>query len=348
MITIKNLSREWPEFSLKNINLEVKEHEYFVILGPTGAGKTLLLELIAGFHKPDRGQIKLGKKEVTHLEPEKRDVGFVYQDYSLFPHLTVEENIKFGPTMKNYKSEKIREKTREIMEMLNIEHLEGRYPETLSGGEQQRAALARGLIVDPKVLLLDEPISALDVPSQEKIRRELRDIHKESGITTLHVTHNREEASWLGDKIGVMSEGEIVQVGTPAEIFQSPKSEFVANFVGVENIFKGKSEVGNGIAEIDIGEGIRIQAVSEMRGNVKACIRPDEIIVSNKPVKSSGRNMLRGKITRITEREDTVRVRIDTGKEFAVTITRKSLNELGLEVGKKVYIAFKASAVHVF
>lgn len=348
MITIKNLSREWPKFSLRDIDLEIKEHEYFVILGPTGAGKTLLLELIAGFYQPDQGQILLGKEEVTHLKPEKRDVGFVYQDYSLFPHLTVKENIKFGLKMKKYNPEKTSKKTKEIMEMLDIHHLKNRYPKTLSGGEQQRAALARGLIVDPKVLLLDEPISALDVPSQEKVRRELRDIHKESGITTLHVTHNREEASWLGDRIGVMSEGEIVQVGTPDEIFKSPKSEFVANFVGVENIFEGKSKVKNGIAEIDIGEGIQIQAVSEMEGHVKACIRPDEIIISNEPVKSSGRNMLEGKITSITDREDTMRIRADTGKEFAVTITRKSLDELGLEIGKKIYIAFKASSVHVF
>ncbi len=347
MISIKNLSKEWQDFSIENINLEIEDQEYFVILGPTGAGKTLLLELIAGFHEAGEGRIIIDGDEITHSRPQDRDIGFVYQDYSLFPHLTVEENIRFGPSVRGEGGEEISTKTENIIEMLDIGHLLERYPNTLSGGEQQRVALARGLLINPEVLLLDEPISALDVPSQEKIRRELRRVHQESGITTLHVTHNREEASWLGDRIGVMKNGRIIQVGTPKEIFRSPKSEFVANFVGTDNIFKGKSKIEDGITKIDIGNGVEIEAISDREGEVKACIRPEEIIVSRQPIKSSGRNMMEGNITEIAEGESTVKVRIDVGREFAVTITKRSQTDLNLEIGKKVYIAFKASSVHV-
>lgn len=347
MIEVRNLSREWEDFSIQNLSLEVQDQEYFVILGPTGAGKTLLLELIAGFHEPDAGEIRIGEREVTNLKPEDRSVGFVYQDYSLFPHLKAEENIKFGLSVDGLPREEIRKRTQEIMSVLNIQHLAGRYPSTLSGGQQQKVALARGLILDPKVLLLDEPISALDVPSQERVRRELKRVHREMEVTTVHVTHNREEASWLGDRIAVMRGGKIVQVGTSDEIFQRPKSEFVASFVGTENIFRGRSEVEGGIANIDIGEGVQLEAVSEREGEVKACIRPEEIIVSNQPIQSSGRNMFEGEIVGVTKRESTVKLRIDTGQEFSVVITKRSLSDMGLEIGEKVYLAFKASSVHV-
>lgn len=346
MIGIKNLSKSWAEFSIKGISLDVKEQEYFVILGPTGAGKTLLLELIAGFHRPDDGRIKINDREVTQLPPEKREIGFVYQDYSLFPHLTVRENVNFGLKLKG-NSASARNKTNSIMELLGISHLADRYPRTLSGGEEQKTALARTLALDPKVLLLDEPLSALDAPTQERMRRELKRIHREIGITTIHVTHNREEASLLGDRIGVMKNGQIIQVGGPNEIFRKPKSEFVADFVGAENIFEGESKVEEGIAKIDIGEDVEIVAVSGKEGKVKACIRPEEIIVSKSPVKSSGRNMLRGKISEILDQGTIVKLRINVGREFSVIITKKSYQDMELEVGEDIYLAFKASAVHV-
>ncbi len=347
MINIKNLSRNWPEFSLKNIDLEIKDEEYFVILGPTGAGKTLLLEILAGFYEPDEGKVFVGGKDVTHQRPEDRDVGFVYQDYSLFPHLTVEENIKFGPQVNNFPEDRVEEETERVIELLGIRHLTDRYPDTLSGGEQQKTALARGLIMDPDVLLLDEPISALDMPSQEEMRKELKRIHRNAEITTLHVTHNREEASWLGDRIGVMREGEIVQIGTPNEVLREPKSEFVAGFVGTENIFKGESRTEDGIAKIDIGKNIELEAVSGKKGNVTVCIRPDEILLSKGSIKSSGRNEFEGEIVEIIELENTFQVKVDVGKEFVVVITKRSKSEMNLEIGSKVFITFKASAIHV-
>lgn len=347
MIIIEDLFRNWPDFSLQNINLRVRDKEYFVILGPTGAGKTLLLETIAGFYKPDEGRIMIGDENVTYREPEERNVGFVYQDYSLFPHLTVEENIKFGLRVNDYPEERMVDKTQQIMDLHKIDHLKDRYPNTLSGGEQQKTALARGLVLDPDVLLLDEPISSLDVPSQEEMRRELKRIHEETEITTLHVTHNREEASWLGDRIAVMKQGRIVQVGPSDEVFRKPKSEFVANFVGIDNVFDGRAESSDGIAKIDVGSGVQIKATTEREGEVKVCVRPEDILVSKKPIESSGRNMMKGKLADISDLENLVGLTVDVGVKFAVVITKRSLSDLDLKTGGEVYITFKASSVHV-
>ncbi len=347
MISIENFSRDWPGFSLRNIDLEVKDGEYFVILGPTGAGKTLLLELIAGFYRPDEGRIWIDGEEVTGKNPEERSVGFIYQDYSLFPHLSVEENIKYGLEVNNYSKEEIVTKTQEIMDLFNINHLKDRYPKTLSGGEQQKTALARGHVLDPKILLLDEPISSLDMPSQEEMRRELKKMHQEMEVTTLHVTHNREEASWLADRMAVMNQGRIVQIGNPDDVFRKPESKFIADFVGVENIFEGISRVEGNVAKIDIGNDIQIESSTDIEDGVKVCLRPEDILISKEPVKTSGRNMVKGQIVNISDLENTSRVIVDVGKEFSVVITKRSLSEMALEVGEEVYITFKASSVHV-
>jgi molybdopterin-binding protein len=329
------------------VNLDIEKREYFAVLGPTGAGKTLLLELIAGFHSPDRGEIWLNGREVTELPPEERGVGFVYQDYSLFPHLTVEENVRFGLDLKRVPRSKAGKKVREVMRLLNISHLAKRYPSTLSGGEQQKTALARALVLGPEVLLLDEPLSAVDARAREQLRGELKRIHEHSGVTTVHVTHDHEEATLLGDRIGVMSGGKIIQVGKPDEIFRRPKSEFVAGFVGVENILEGRATARGGITRVDVGGGVVIEAVGERRGEVKVCIRPEDIIVAKRPIKSSGRNLLKGRVTEVSDRGTTVRLRVDAGRGFAVTITKKSFTDMELGVGSRVYLAFKASAVHL-
>jgi len=345
MIRIMNLCRNWRGFSLKDINLEIKKGEYFIILGPTGAGKTLLLETIAGFHLPDSGSIYIDDRDVTFLPPEKRKIGFVYQDFMLFPHKNVFENIAFGLKIKGEKN--IEKQVKKIAELLGVENLLHRYPKTLSGGEKQRVSIARALIIKPKILLMDEPLSALDAVTQKKVREELRRIHNETGITTLHVTHNHEEALILGEKIGIMNKGEIIQVGTPQEVFRKPKTEFIANFVGVENLFSGTAENKGDITEIRIDDLI-LYSTAKKKGRVKVSIRPEDIIISKEKMRSSARNVFPGKITDIEDRGAITKFSIECGVPFVVVITRESFFDLKLNIGSEVYLYFKAGNVHLF
>ena len=346
MIRIESLSKTWGDFSLKNICLEVKEEEYFIVLGPTGSGKTLLLELIAGFYYPDKGRIFLKDIDITHLPPKDRGIGFVYQDYMLFPNMNVRDNIAYGIKVKGLEKEVVK-KVEKLANLLGISYLLDRYPSNLSGGEAQRVAIARALAIEPDVLLLDEPLSALDPNLRLEIRKELRKIHKKMRTTTIHVTHSRVDAMMLGDKIAVMNEGEIIQVGDAQEIFRRPKSKFVAEFVGVENIFSGKAEREDGITLFH-SEGITIQSSSNVIGDVHASIRPEDIILSLHKVESSARNCLKGRVTEIMDMGTIMRVMVDCGIPFAVNITRESCMEMGISIGKEVYLIFKAQNVNLF
>jgi len=381
VIELRGVSKHWREFSIKNITLEVKKGEYFVILGPTGAGKTLLLELIAGFHFPDEGRILIDGEDMTFSPPEERNIGFIYQDYMLFPHLTVEKNIAFGlrarqrGRFKREKGGEIERKVREVLQMLGIEHLAKRRPTTLSGGEQQKVAIARALAIEPRILLLDEPLSALDMRTREQLREDLRRLNRENGITMVHVTHDQTEAAMLADRIAVMMRGRIVQIGTPREIFSRPASAEIAEFVGVENIFSGvvvRNE--GGLAEIKIASsglagsagsaGLAgsagsatfsgsetIFAVSKYGEGtaVNVFVRPEDIILA-KSIQdfggsSSARNVIRCEIERITSMgSGLVRVRMRNG--LVALVTAHAVEELGLREGGEVFAIFKATAAH--
>ncbi|MGP8330372.1 MAG: ATP-binding cassette domain-containing protein [Methanosarcinaceae archaeon] len=348
MIKIKELHRNWKEFRLAGINLEIADGEYFVILGPTGAGKTLLLELIAGFYQPDGGDIYICEKNVTGLPPEKRNVGFLYQDYSLFPHMNVAKNIEFGMRMRGIKDS---ETVKKIAGYLNIEHLLHRYSQTLSGGEQQRIALARVLVINPDVLLLDEPLSALDPVTQDSTRQILKSIHNDSGFTVIHITHDQTEARILADRIAIMMDGRIVQVGTPDEVFDRPINDEVAHFVGVENVLKGKVIKNiDGITVLDIG-GTMFEAVSEraVGDTVYACLRPENVILSKTGVKSSARNSFEGRLVEMEKIGVLVRAKVHMDGNFLLNafLTKQSAEELNLICGKHVVVSFKASAIHV-
>lgn len=342
MIRIEDLTVDLGEFILKDVNLEIKRGEYFVVLGPTGAGKSVLLETIAGLYQAKKGLIYINRRDVTREEPRKRNISIVYQDYMLFPHLTVKENIEFGLKEKSQDLDK-------IVEFLDILRILHRRPDTLSGGESQRVALARALVIKPAVLLLDEPLAALDSNTRERIMSELRQINEKMGITIIHITHERSEAIALADRIAVMNGGGILQVGTPEQVFRKPNSEFIANFVGVENLFKGKSviDTGTGIAYIDVN-GILIVSTSCKSGDVFISIRPEDILVSTKRIETSARNSYRGAITEIIDRGAITKIIVDVGISFAVVITKRSFDDLALREGMLVYITFKASAVHVF
>ncbi|MCQ1534656.1 ATP-binding cassette domain-containing protein [Methanosarcina sp. KYL-1] len=346
MIEIKALSRKWKNFSLNSLDLEVRDGEYFVILGPTGAGKTLLLELIAGFHVPDSGKILIDGKDVTCLPPEKHGLAFVYQDYSLFPHMSVKKNIEFGMRMKKIKAP---EKIPEIAKDLNISHLMDRHPATLSGGEQQRVALARALVADPGILLLDEPLSALDPRTQDSAREMLSSIHKKKKLTVLHITHDQTEARIMADRIAVIMDGELVQVGTPEEIFEKPADDRVANFVGFENVLKGRVvSAGGGGVRIEAGEMLLEAASDASLGDlVYACMRPENIVLSKTSAQSSIRNSFQGTVTEVRALGALVRVKVDCGASLNALITRQSAEEMFLAPGVPVYVQFKASSVHV-
>jgi molybdate/tungstate transport system ATP-binding protein len=346
MIEIEFVSRKWKNFSLDNLSLKIESGEYFIILGPTGAGKTLFLEMIAGFYSPDSGRILIDGKEVTHLPPEKHDLVFVYQDYSLFPHMTVKKNIEFGMRMKKIKSQ---EKLLEAAKDLGITHLLDRYPLSLSGGEKQRVALARALVTDPKILLLDEPLSALDPRTQESARELLLALHKNRKLTVLHITHDQTEARMMADKIAIVMDGKLIQVGTPEEIFEKPTDARVASFVGFENILKGRViSVDRGLLEIKTGDLI-IEASGDIGvGNqVYALLRPENIALSKTSAQSSIRNSLQGKVSEVSILGALVRVKVDCGVTLNALITRQSAEEMGIFPGVPVYAQFKASSVHV-
>lgn len=242
MIKVRDLSIDLGEFHLRDIDLDINKGEYMVLLGPTGAGKTVLVECIVGLFNPPKGSIFIGDRNVVGLYPEERNVGYVPQDYALFPNMTVKKNIAYGLEARKLPTEEIEERVDKMMAMLGIEHLHYRYPLNLSGGEKQRVALGRALVTEPEILLLDEPLSALDENLRSELAAELRQIQRQSGAIFLHVCHSFEEASDLADRIAIMKDGRIAQVGTIDEVLTNPKNLFVARFARTRNFMKGKAQ----------------------------------------------------------------------------------------------------------
>ncbi len=240
MLRLENISLRIGGFCLESINLHIRQGEYRVILGPTGAGKTILLETIAGLNRPQQGTISLSGKNITAIAPEKRHFGMVYQDYALFPHLSVFHNIAFSLQIQGTEKKIIRQKVGRMAEFFRISHLLKRLPQNLSGGECQRVALARALVADPAMLLLDEPLSALDRLTRDRLQVELQRVHRQLGITVFHITHDLDEAFFLADRMAVMQDGRIVQQGTPREIARRPKTEFVAKLMGLKNFLPAR------------------------------------------------------------------------------------------------------------
>ncbi|PTD94636.1 sulfate ABC transporter ATP-binding protein [archaeon SCG-AAA382B04] len=342
MLKIEGLSNDWGRFQLKNIDLEINEGEFLVILGPSGSGKTLLLETIAGFTIPDEGKIIRNKKDITKFSPEKRDLGFVYQDFALFPHLTVRENIAFGL------EDKGSERVKKLASFLSIEDLLDENTITLSGGEKQRVTLARAIATKPNFMLFDEPLSSLDERIQEKMRREIKEMHKNMGLTSIYVTHDQSEAMYLADQIAIMMEGKIVQTGKPEDVFYEPKNEEIAKFVGIENIYSGNiKEKEDSLAKIDIGKK-QIEAICglEKGSNVRLMIRPEEVFIKKQKNPSSARNQFKGVIKEVIDEGSMLRLKIDCGFKLTSYITRKSFKEMELKSGEKIVANFKASSVH--
>jgi molybdopterin-binding protein len=347
-LEVRDLWIDLKEFHLREIDFNVFDGEYFVILGPTGAGKTVLLETIAGLYHPHKGQVLLDGDDITALPPERRGIGFVYQDYMLFPHMSVAKNIAFGLVQQGLDHKTAEERVRVFSQLLGVDHLLHRSPRTLSGGERQRASLARALVVEPQLLLLDEPLSALDPGTREGLQRELARVHRELGTTTLHVTHDFEEAIALGECVAVMNNGQVVQVGSPEDIFRKPNSEFVAHFVGMRNVFRGEIRAQDGRHKVLRQAEVDMAVATDLLGDGHGSIRPEDILISREPLRSSALNCFPGCIAEIDNRGAIVYVTVHVPPDFVCMITRRSLEEMALETGQEVYITFKASAVHVF
>ena len=348
MIKLENLSRDWKEFKINNVSLEVMDGEYFIFLGPSGSGKTMLLELIAGMWTPDSGKIIMNNKDVTRFPPENRGVGFVYQNYMLFPHKTVFDNIAFGLKLRKVEKNEIKSQVEELMKLFGIFHLANRLPRTLSGGEQQRTALARALIIHPKVLLMDEPLSALDRITREELIQEFKIIHKKFDITIIHVTHNFDEALQLAIRVAIIKQGTLSQVGSIDEVFRHPKDEFVADFVGTENIIMGVASDGeDSLTFVDTGK-IVIESAQNRNGPVHATIRPEDITLSTDKVPTSARNVFEGHIIEIYDLGTIIKLTVDVGEQFVLVLTRQSFLNLELNIRKQIYIYFKATAVNLF
>ena len=350
MIEIRDLSLRLGDFSLKNFTVRIEEGEYFVVLGPTGVGKTILLEAISGLQRPQSGTIILGGQDITHLPPEKRGLGLVYQDYALLPHLDVRNNIAFGLRMKKVSTSACRSRVEAIAGTLGISDLLRREPETLSGGEQQRVALARALITKPKVCLLDEPFGALDPRTAKEMQSELKRVHQDLGVTFVHVTHNFEEAVTLGDRVGVMLDGRMIQTGPPEEVFNRPASLEVAQFLGLHNILKGTVTKEKDGYYFSVGRVFLPDGGDYVGRECHLAIPPEDIVLSLESFESSARNSFQGTITRITQRPTHVEVRlaISPDVEIVTLITKRSVEKLQFSEGLEVWATFKTSAVRVY
>lgn len=297
-IKVENINKSFDKVKvLKNVNLTINDGEFFSILGPSGCGKTTLLRMIAGFITPDEGAIYLGDENLINLPPNKRNVNTIFQKYALFPHLNVYENIAFPLRLKKWKNEKIDEEVKKYVKLVGLEEHVNKRPIHLSGGQQQRVSIARALINKPKVLLLDEPLSALDAKLRQNLLIELDNIHDEVGITFIFVTHDQQEALSISDRIAVMNNGEVLQVGTPAEVYEAPANTFVADFIGENNFFSGEiiEKIDDVFAKMYnpvLGEVIiEMDQKVEVGDVAKVSIRPEKIRLSKTIPTSQKRNL---------------------------------------------------------
>ena len=345
MIEIEALRIELAGFTLEDMELSIQDGEFFTLLGPTGAGKTLVLEAIAGMVPLTSGRIRVKGRDITDLPPEQRGIGIVYQDYALFPHLSVLENITFGLHYHSADLQASKNWVKNLMDRLGLQLLAHRSIHYLSGGEKQRVALARALAVNPSVLLLDEPLSALDPNFREGIRDVLKELHQGVRITFLMVTHDFAEALFLSERTAILNHGRIEQIGPVSEVFQRPATPFVAEFVGMKNVFPGTFK-----ETIAVVDGLELELPSPpARDKRYVAIRSEDIVVSKEKLSGNGLNVFQGRVLEVIDRGLYYEVSVRTGKIiFKAMLTKSALFEIKLPEGKDVDIAIPSSAIHVF
>ena len=346
-LTLTGIQKQFgTTYAVHDFNLSAEKGEFVSFLGPSGCGKTTTLRMIAGFEQPTAGTISIGGTEITNRPPNRRNIGMVFQSYALFPNMTVADNIGFGLRVRKRPKDQIRKRVDELLGLINLPDKGGRYPYQLSGGQQQRVALARALAVEPEVLLLDEPLSALDAKIRVALRKEIRSIQRQLGITTVYVTHDQEEALSLSDRVVVMSEGRIEQIGTPADIYNFPATPFVASFVGTLNLLPATVvDAPAGRLTVD-GQEIRAaKPVSAMAaGTVTIALRPESVEIGE----GGGSNRLTGQIEDVSFLGSIVRTRVRIAE--GVTVSLDTFNDPALTaaaIDETVTISFPPEAALV-
>ena len=338
IIELRHISKVYSDNGFKAVddfNLEVKRGEFVTFLGPSGCGKTTTLRMIAGFEMPTSGEILLNGEDISQLPANKRPINTVFQRYALFPHMNIYENIAFGLKLKKLPKEEIRKKVKRVLDIVDLEGFENRKISTLSGGQQQRIAIARALVNEPEILMLDEPLGALDLKMRQEMQIELKHMHDELGITFIYVTHDQEEALTMSDKIVVLSEGRIQQIGTPEDIYNEPQNAFVADFIGESNIFKGIM-TGHMKVRFCGGEFIGMDDVAE--GTlVDVVVRPEDVIIT-KPEDG----IVEGEVVSVIFKGMHYEVTVESGKYEMVIRTTKCYS-----VGERIGMKLEPDGIHI-
>lgn len=342
-VKVKEVTKKYGDFvALQPTTIDIENGEFFTILGPSGSGKTTLLKTISGFEIPTSGQVFIGDKDVTVAPPHKRNIGMVFQNYALFPHMTVFDNVAFPLKMRKLDKKTIEAKVNEMLDLVHLSNFKKRFPSQLSGGQRQRVALARALVFDPPVLLLDEPLGALDKQLRIQMQLEIKRIQESLNITTISVTHDQEEALTMSSRICIVKDGSIQQVGTPREIYESPSSLFVADFIGEINLIEGEV-VGweDSVAIIKTSNGEIIKSISNNKNlkNVSFAIRP-ELIQTVSNINASA-NVFKGTIQETVYLGESIRCKVETEKGEIITIKISSKEFPFINNGQELYFGWE-------
>ena len=348
MIQIERLSIDLGEFRLHDIDLSLKQGEYVVLLGPTGAGKTVLIDCLVGIHRPRQGRILIDNKNVIDLYPEQRNVGYVPQDYALFPNMTIRQNMAYGLRARKFPAIETEKKTSAMMERLGLLQHQQRLPLNLSGGEKQRVALGRALVTEPRILLLDEPLSALDENLRSDLAKQLKRVQKDLGGTFLHVCHSFEEASEVADRVAIMHRGTVEQVGTIEQILRHPTSLFVAEFTRTRNFFEGSAEKTSFGCQVSLTKGpLLVSSEERYEGLITTAIRPEEVMLLHGESKAR-KGCFEATVTAVRLRPAYVEVELDADVPLLAYEKWDVSNPQRISVGQKVSVKIRPEAVLLF
>ena len=348
LIKLKEVTKHYGEITaLDDVSLEIREKEIFTVLGPNGSGKTTMLRIMASIVEPTSGEVFFSGERInnSNRSQARKKSTMVFQKTALF-NTTVYKNIAYGLKLRKFPKKEIDKKVENVLDLVKLNGYEKRLAKKLSGGEQQRVSLARALALNAELLLLDEPTANLDPKNVSIIEETISRVNHEFNTTVVMATHNLFQAENITKRAALILEGKIVQVGTAQEIFRVP-SKHLASFARLENVFSGTSRIlREGTSLIDVGNGVEIETALKKSGNVTVFVRPEDIIISKKPISSSARNVFKGKIIEISDLESVTKLKIDAGKQFIIQITKRSFNDMQLNIHSQVFLAFKASSVH--